>query len=126
MTSIVAAWLADAPAAVVTWGGVPDTDDGLFQSGGSADGTWEAGILDYWDIKSNYETNPRCTRHWHETAQVPWLYCTSGEFVTYSDTESWTIKLDYIKDLGLGGAMTWELSSDDASHTMISLMDSEL
>ena len=56
----------------------------------------------------------------------PWLYCTSGEFVTYSDTESWTIKLDYIKDLGLGGAMTWELSSDDASHTMISLMDSEL
>ena len=51
---------------------------------------------------------------------------TDGTFISYSDTESWSIKLDYIKDRGLGGAMTWELSSDDASHTMIKLMDSGL
>ena len=35
-------------------------------------------------------------------------------------------KLDFVQAHGLGGAMVWELSSDDASHTMIQTMASKL
>jgi chitinase len=104
------------------WAAVPATNNGLFQSGSEASGTWEAGVLDYWDIETNYLTRADCDRHWHEAARVPWLFCSDGLFITYDDPESWGHKLRFIEARGLGGAMTWELSADNAAHAMIRTM----
>ena len=58
------------------WAGTSSANNGLFQSGSRADGTWEAGIYEYWDIEANYLTRGDCTRYWHDEAKVPWLRCS--------------------------------------------------
>lgn len=50
--------------------------------------------------------------HWDEHAQVP--YATHGnEWVTYDNLRSVGLKLDYITQKHLGGAMVWEVNGDD-------------
>jgi chitinase len=65
---------------------------------------------------------PICTRSWHAEARVPYLHCADGTFISYDDLESWDHKLRYIQNMGLGGAMTWELAGDSEDHEMIQLM----
>lgn len=85
---------------------------------GPGTGTWEPGVLDWHDIAQNYL--PRLERRWHEEAQVPWLHDpATGLFVSYDDAESLRIKRDFARGLGLGGVMIWEMSSDDASSTLL-------
>ncbi|MBX3275533.1 MAG: glycoside hydrolase family 18 protein [Sandaracinaceae bacterium] len=93
--------------------------DGLGQPfRGPADGTWERGVVDWHDVRANYL--PRMTRHWHAQARVPWLHDPStGTFVSYDDAESLRIKRDYARELGLGGVMIWEMSSDDRDGTLL-------
>lgn len=85
---------------------------GLYQSGkGTALGTWEAASFDYTDLVSNYL--PTMDRYWDEQAQVPYLFDPQRKlFITYDDPQSIAIKAEYINELGLGGAMFWELSGD--------------
>lgn len=101
------------------WAGVPNVNHGLYQSAtGPSTGTWEAGVLDWHDIKQNYL--PKMTRYWDSEAQVPYLYDpTSKTFITYDDEESSSKKVDFILSKGLGGVMVWELSSDDATSTLV-------
>lgn len=107
------------------WEEVSSTNSGLFQAStklpdtGQA-GNWEAGMLDYWFIRNLVNNPGDYTRHWDDSAKVPWLYgknltpsrTIGGMFVTYEDPVSLAGKMEYMKQKGLGGVMFWELSGD--------------
>jgi chitinase len=101
------------------WSGVSNASNGgLFQNGTTATvGTWEKGVFDYTDIKNNYL--PTMTRYWDTQAQVPYLYDPVRQlFISYDDPQSITVKTDFIKSRGLGGAMIWELSGDRSGELL--------
>lgn len=103
-----------------SWSNVPATNNGLFQSGTTGPGTWEAGMLDYKDIAANYLTNAGFAKYRDDTAQVPYLYNKStGVFVSYDDPASIQAKAVYLKQKGLAGAMIWELSADTTDTAML-------
>ena len=106
--------------------GVPGGNQGLYQSHtGLPQGTWEAGMFDYYDLKANYI--PSYTRAWHDEAKVPWLYsAATGIMISYDDPESMSLKAAYAKERGLGGAMIWELSGDDAEHSLLKAVNKGL
>ena len=103
------------------WGGVNPTNNGLFQSASSVPpGTWDdwssgaTGINDYTQIKALLATG-EYTRYWDDVAKVPWAWSPTahgGHFIAYDDPESIQLKMDYINENGLGGAMFWEVTSD--------------
>ena len=97
------------------WANVGPANDGLHQPfSGLPEGTREQGTFDYADLAANYVTE--ATRHWDETAQVPWLYdAETGVMITYDDPQSLTGKAQYVREHGLGGIMIWELSTDDGA-----------
>ncbi len=101
------------------WSGVTNVNKGLYQSAsGVPQGTWEAGMFDYHDLKQNYL--PTYTRSWNFAARVPWLYNPDTRImISYDDPESLAQKIDYVKNKGLGGVMIWELSGDDAQSTLL-------
>ncbi len=85
--------------------------------------TEEIGMRFFYDIKKNLlGTYPS---FWDEQAQVPYLFNPHNkEFVTYEDERSLQRKSQLIKQLGLGGAMVWELGLDvrpawDALHAIV-------
>ncbi|PYG90213.1 chitinase [Ruminiclostridium sufflavum DSM 19573] len=100
------------------WINVKDPDGtGLYKNGtaatsaGYGSGTWEGSSFDYWDIAENYAGKNGYTRYWDDMAKMPYLY-NGNTFITYDDEESIGYKLDYLKDMGLGGVMFWEFSCD--------------
>lgn len=98
---------------------------GYLNCQGAGTGTWEAGTIEYDDLVANYVDKNGYTRYWNDTAQVPYLFNeTTKQFVTYDDTESIAAKVAYIENLGLGGAMIWELSSD-RQYTLLSAINDE-
>jgi chitinase len=109
------------------WSGVtPGTSGtGLHSTGtGASAGTWEAGVLDYDDIKANYL--PRMTRYWDSVSKVPYLWDRStGVFISYDDAQSMQVKARYLESLGLGGVMLWELSGDRGG-VLIDALNAEL
>jgi chitinase len=99
--------------------GVPETSHGLYQPFD------EIMSAHYRTIISDYL--PTYERHWHEEAEVPWLYDpASGTMLSYDDPESIGRKADYINHQGLGGAMFWELSGDDAELSLLNAIASRL
>ena len=53
------------------------------------------------------------TRYWDAQSKVPYLWDSQNKvWISYDDAESMRAKAQYIKSLGLGGFMLWELSSD--------------
>jgi chitinase len=73
------------------WSSIPSgSSSGLFAScSGSCPsrGTWEAGVLDYKDIKVNYIGQAGYTRYWDAASQVPYLY-NGDVFVSSTTTRS--------------------------------------
>lgn len=83
----------------------------------------------YSNIRNTYlskvgqtDSRMKVERKWDATAQAPYLcvteYGTAGnvtgrKFITYDDTESVTLKSEYVFDMGLGGIMFWELGYED-------------
>ena len=106
-----------------SWGGVQDPlgNGGLYQPATSVPpGTWDdwssgaTGINDYFEIEE-FLNSGLYTRYWDDVAKVPYLYSPSqygGHFVSYDDPESLGIKIDYILENELGGAMFWEITGD--------------
>ena len=95
------------------WAGAGATNNGLFQrASGLSAGTWEAGVLDAWDVLEGEALRADCTRHWHEVASVPWLYCTDGTFITYDDHDSLAAKAQLAVDEDLRGVMFWSMDAD--------------
>jgi len=97
-----------------TWCGCNPRNDGEYQECyGPAKGTWEDGVLDYQDIAANYLTNGAFVRHFNDAAKVPFLFdASSGQFISYDDTESFRYKIAFQKERRLGGIMYWEITAD--------------
>ena len=112
----------------VGWGGVPNINHGLYQTATGPALPGENSKFDYRNLASSQLLEGSgYIRHWHKEAQVPWLYnSTTGIFIAYDDPESIALKSDKIVDLGLGGAMFWELSADDDSNTLASLIHGKM
>lgn len=126
-------WLTNVPASKLVmgvpfyargWTGVPNVGNGLFQSAtGPAPSKFEAGVFDYKELAglSGF------TRYFSDEAKVPWLYNPStGVMISYDDPESIGIKADYLNQKGLAGAMFWEASGDDASHSLLNTLAAKL
>jgi len=93
------------------WTGVGATDNGLFQAGTAAAGTFEAGIEDYKVLKNRPGTRFRDT-----AAGALWLY-DGTNWWSYDDPTVIAQKTAYVKQKGLGGVMVWELDGDDGTLT---------
>ena len=106
-----------------TWSGVSG-GDGLFQAAtDTGPGNYEDGTMDYHHIVDNYLNNSAYTRYWDDEAMVPYIHSESeGVFITYDDPESMQLKVDFILDKGLGGAMFWELSGDTSTQELGSIL----
>ena len=114
------------------WSGVQvPYDDGSILDGigsGPCNGTWEAGVLDYKAIVTDYlgGTNGTgingYTYYYDEVAEAPYLYnSTNGTFITYDNPRSVMAKGSYVQQNNLGGLFSWEIDADngdilDAMH----------
>jgi chitinase len=85
---------------------VTNSNNGLYQpfSGGGSS-------LSYASLEANYINRNGFIRFWEPDSKVPWLF-NGSQFISYDDAESVGYKTSYIKLMGLGGAMMWELSQD--------------
>jgi len=110
------------------WNGVPSANNGLGQiSTGLPAGSYEAGIYDYKDLVAMIQAQPDVHLVLEDTkAEATFLHAPSadGLWVSFDDTEILKRKIEYIKDLGLGGAMFWELSGDtkDPSTSLLEVL----
>jgi chitinase len=94
------------------WTGVPNKNNGLYQSADSmkaAPATFEAGIEDYKKLKALNFPSFRDPK-----TQAFWIY-DGTTFWNYDDPQAVAAKMDYIKTKGLGGAMFWSLDGDDGT-----------
>ncbi len=97
------------------YGLVQDQNDGLFAGyqGPAWNGTWEAGVFDFWDLRQHYIDLSGYASHRHAEAQVPWLFNPGARvMISYDDPISIAAKGHYINSQMLGGAMFWEFSAD--------------
>ncbi|MEW9052170.1 MAG: glycosyl hydrolase family 18 protein [Neobacillus sp.] len=85
---------------------VTNSNNGLYQpfSGGGSS-------ISYASLEANYINRNGFIRFWEPDSKVPWLF-NGTQFISYDDAESIGYKTSYIKSMGLGGAMMWELSQD--------------
>jgi chitinase len=103
------------------WDGCPSTNNGLFQTcaGMSKDGTFvsldpnAAGAFFHWHLADAYVNKNGFKRYWDDVAKVPYLYRASdGRWISYDDKQSILLKAQYVKNMGLKGAMAWTVSTD--------------
>ena len=88
------------------WTNVANVNNGLYQSGSPAPGTYEAGIEDYKVLKNaagTSHTDSAAGAHWKYNGSTFWSYDTPGVIAQ---------KMNYVKAQGLGGAFFWEFSGD--------------
>lgn len=91
------------------WQGVPPDNNGLYQLNR---GRWR-GRGSYARIREEMEDKNGYVRYWDPVAKAPYLYNAKDSiFITYDDTMSVRLKTKYVKDLGLGGIMFWQLGAD--------------
>ncbi len=94
------------------WTGVPNKNDGLYQSDPGmkpAPATYEAGIEDYRKLKKLDYPSFRDPK-----TQAFWIF-DGTTFWNYDDPETIKAKMAYIKSKGLGGTMFWSLDGDDGT-----------
>ncbi len=94
------------------WTNVPNANNGLYQSGSAAPGTYEAGIEDWKVLK-----NKPGTIYTDANARATWKY-DGNTFWSYDTPAMITEKMNYVKAQSLGGAFFWEFSGDDAQGTL--------
>lgn len=97
------------------FGNVANTNNGLFATYSNPcwQGTWEAGVFDYYDLVQHYINMAGYTSYWNTQAKVPWLFNPSaGVMISYDNEQSIADKGEYILDETLSGAMFWEFSGD--------------
>ncbi len=94
------------------WTGVPNVNNGLYQSGRPATGTYEAGIEDYKVLKNLNWPSFRDSR-----AGAQWIF-NGSTFWSFDDPQMIREKMSYARQMGLGGAFYWELSGDDAEGSL--------
>ena len=99
------------------WAGVPDVNNGLFQKPAKTEsGSWRG-------ISEQYR-NLRNLKGFHlfrdPEMQALWIFNRkTGVFWSFDDPHSLSVKMDYVKQKGLGGVMLWELSGDDKNGSLL-------
>jgi len=74
--------------------------------------TVEAGYLAYFEIADMLDQGG--VSYWDEARGVPYMISADGsQWVSYDDERSLQIKLDFLKEKKLRGAMVWALELDD-------------
>ncbi|MBN6149574.1 chitinase [Xanthomonas sp. AmX2] len=102
------------------WTNVPNVNNGLYQSGSPAPGTYEAGIEDYKILKNaagTSHTDNAAGAHWKYNGSTFWSYDTPGVI---------TQKMGYVKAQGLGGAFFWEFSGDAPQAELVKAVSNGL
>ncbi|AKJ27215.1 glycosyl hydrolase family 18 protein [Caldimonas brevitalea] len=98
------------------WTNVPNANNGLYQTGTAAPGTYEAGIEDYKVLKNlNWPSfvDPQSRAQWIYNGTTFWSFDTPAQI---------TEKMGYAKSKGLGGAFFWEFTGDDSQATLLKAM----
>lgn len=98
--------------------GVANHSNGLFQS------YREGAAVPYYTIQKLAESG-EFTRYWHGEAKVPYLF-HGGTFIAYDDPQSMAAKAKFIREMGLGGAMIWEISQDAPNRELLIALHSGL
>ncbi|MDR6842946.1 chitinase [Pseudoxanthomonas sacheonensis] len=94
------------------WTNVANVNNGLYQTGSAAPGTYEAGNEDYKVLKDRPGTI-----YTDANARATWKY-DGNTFWSYDTPAMVTEKMNYVKVQNLGGAFFWEFSGDDAQGTL--------
>jgi chitinase len=102
------------------WTGVANVNNGLYQNGSAAPGTYEAGNEDYKVLKDRPGTI-----YTDANARATWKY-DGNTFWSYDTPAMVTEKMGYVKAQNLGGAFFWEFSGDDASGTLVNAISNGL
>ncbi|RDY67215.1 chitinase [Lysobacter soli] len=102
------------------WTGVANVNNGLYQSGSAAPGTYEAGNEDYKVLKDRPGTI-----YTDANARATWKY-DGNTFWSYDTPAMVTEKMSYVKAQNLGGAFFWEFSGDDAAGTLVNTINNGL
>lgn len=99
------------------YGDVAPVDAGLFQAGDHrAETDWGRTSIDYRVLAAREPERHGFTRHWHEEAQVPWLYNPAARvWISHDDKQSIAAKAEYVRTQQFGGIMFWELGGDDGT-----------
>lgn len=95
------------------WTNVANVNNGLYQSGSAAPGTYEAGIEDYKVLKTRAGTD-----HVDASAGAHWKY-DGSTFWSYDDPSVIAQKMQYVNSQGLGGAFFWEFSGDTSQGELV-------
>lgn len=104
------------------WSGVEKTNQGLYQ-----DSKGERGSKGFKDLEKDYINKNGFVRYWDESAKAPYLWQEStATFVTYEDEASLKIKMEYIEEKKLGGAMFWQFNGDNEQHSLLNTIFNEL
>ncbi|KAJ2721830.1 hypothetical protein GGI07_003713 [Coemansia sp. Benny D115] len=95
-----------------------DSDDAPWTdtcAGSTANGgLWKWGNLRSQGVLTDPKTAAEpWVRQWDPISQTPWLFNPSTkQFISYDDTESLKVKVDYAASKGLAGTMVWAMEMD--------------
>ncbi|OWQ93899.1 chitinase [Roseateles aquatilis] len=103
------------------WTNVPNVNNGLYQSGTPAPGTYEAGNEDYKVLKAltGY------TSYTDSQSRAQWIF-NGSTFWSFDTPATIAEKMTYVKSKGFGGAFFWEFSGDDAQGSLAKAMGNGL
>jgi len=87
------------------YSGVAGGGNGLYKTYTSASS------VSYDKVVSSYLSNSSFTKYYHSDARVPWLF-NGSTFISYDDTDSLSLKAQYVNSNNLAGACAWELSQN--------------
>jgi chitinase len=93
------------------WEGVPDVNNGLYQ---------KAGGQTLYTAYNKLKALKGFRLFRDREIQAVWMFNpASGVFWSFDDPVSLSVKMKYVRRMGLGGVMFWELSGDDEAGSLL-------
>jgi chitinase len=100
------------------WQDVPDTLNGIYQTG-----KYKKGVS-FKNFDQQLSTDSGFVYHWDSVAQAPFLYNPQQKiFATFDDKKSIELKTKYAREKGLNGIMFWQLHDDSFSDGLLDAID---